>query len=747
MIRRFAAAPVLALVMLCAGCGRADIPKPGSARYTAFLGAFYAGVTALETGATVDANDIALHNLRLATRLAPDEPAAWADLAVVEMKMDGATGPALADLKRAARLAPGDGRIDALYGALYGVDLLNRPALARKWLYAAASSPQSNAHIRWQYVRELQVESPQQNAVEISLYLTVIARTRPDNLFISAEMLVAATEAHSAALFGQAMKTLGALLPAPQADVRAELAELRKLGPAAAPFQLAAQAVVLRNLLRPLPAYRADEAAIAGPPDLHNMQPIMQPVAVPVPQAVTAPPNPNMTVTIRPLPGATRAPFLGMFSLQPQVSTVTARQFRGAGVYAAPEAPPALVTADGSRVTILEADQPRFTLKFPGGATHTPPTRYGIAAADLFYTFRPALVCAGAGGLRIYPQAKPGLFGAAAAIRGVSASIVNQPLAGVWPLGATGSGDMDLLLAPVDGAPVLLRNLGGGAFRASQPFSGAKNVRQLAVVDLDGEGAGAVALLDAAGNLRFYRNMHDGTFLLWPVPAQRGDVVAIAARPGGFGVPQAVVALTKEGAIRFYSMVQGYGMVDQPIVLTAPDKGAVLSVVDIDNNGVADIIVSGRHETTVALDGCGSHVTFLHSAVALGSAAPAPPSGDGVVRLVGYGADGTAAVAAFTASPQNHWVCIRTRSARVTRQNGAGSRVNSFGKDGEIEVRAGPLDIRTMITGPATQVGLGANTNINAIRINWPNGQRRAAYNVPEDQAVMASQELAWACP
>ena len=81
-----------------------SLPQPGSPDYAEMVGAFYGGVTALD----VDANDNARDFLGLATKLVPEEPAAWADLGLLEIRANNFPA-AEADLARARGLAPESG--------------------------------------------------------------------------------------------------------------------------------------------------------------------------------------------------------------------------------------------------------------------------------------------------------------------------------------------------------------------------------------------------------------------------------------------------------------------------------------------------------------------------------------------------------------------------------------------------------------------------------------------------------------
>jgi tetratricopeptide (TPR) repeat protein len=88
-------------------------PGPDSDAYREMVSAFNEGTAALEA----DANECARAALTRATEIVPDEPAAWADLALLKLRL-GDYEAAAADLDRARKLAPDSGAIEALLGLL-----------------------------------------------------------------------------------------------------------------------------------------------------------------------------------------------------------------------------------------------------------------------------------------------------------------------------------------------------------------------------------------------------------------------------------------------------------------------------------------------------------------------------------------------------------------------------------------------------------------------------------------------------
>ena len=74
-------------------------------------------------------------------------------------------------------------------------------------------------------------------------------------------------------------------------------------------------------------------------------------------------------------------------------------------------------------------------------------------------------------------------------------------------------------------------------------------------------------------------------------------------------------------------------------------------------------------------------------------------------------------------------------------------RINSFGIGGEMEIRAGLLVQKQLITGPLVHFGLGEQTNADVVRIVWPNGSVRAEFDLKADETILAEQRLKGSCP
>ena len=74
-------------------------------------------------------------------------------------------------------------------------------------------------------------------------------------------------------------------------------------------------------------------------------------------------------------------------------------------------------------------------------------------------------------------------------------------------------------------------------------------------------------------------------------------------------------------------------------------------------------------------------------------------------------------------------------------------RINSFGVGGEIEVRSGLLVQKQVLAGAPVHFGLGTRTEVDVIRVVWPNGVMQAEFDLQANQVVVAEQRLKGSCP
>src|SRR5690606_34194006 len=109
-------------------------------------------------------------------------------------------------------------------------------------------------------------------------------------------------------------------------------------------------------------------------------------------------------------------------------------------------------------------------------------------ALDLDYDFRTDLVLTGAAGTRFLRQTETGGFTDVTAATGVPDAVLTRSATGGWAADVDLDGDLDLVLGVSQGAPIVLRNNGDGTFAIVEPFGDVTDLRDMAWLDLDGDG-------------------------------------------------------------------------------------------------------------------------------------------------------------------------------------------------------------------------------------------------------------------
>jgi hypothetical protein len=371
-----------------------------------------------------------------------------------------------------------------------------------------------------------------------------------------------------------------------------------------------------------------------------------------------------------------------------------------------------------------------------------------VAAADLNYDFRVDLALAGAGGLCLLRQTDAGRLSDVTALAKLPAALVRSPASGVWAADIDTDGDLDLVVAPRDGHPIVLRNNGDGTFTPRDLFPSVTRARGFVWADLDGEGVPDAAFLDEGGVVHVFVNLRGGSFRSESLPNAYGRAAAIAAVEEAEGAPFGLLVLAQDGAITRISRETYKGSWQAtPVARLDPPAGlepgaARLLTADLDNNGAADLIVSGA-TTRILLGGPGGTYKALAAAIPLSVHGTADLDGNGRLELIGIAPGAQPARAASRGGKSYRWQAFRPRAATATGDQ----RINSFGVGGVIEVRSGLHVQRQIIASPVVHVGLGDAASAEVVRITWPNGVLQAEFNAAADQTIAATQRLKGSCP
>ncbi len=692
------------------------LPKPGSELYREMVSAFQSAVAALD----VDAPERAREGLARATELVPEEPAAWANQGLLNIRF-GDYEKAREDLERARALAPDSGAVERLLGLLESRQGNFDEAITH--LKRAVELDPDDLKSRFALVKEVERQAEADSDAEALRLAVELSERRPDNIVALLELArLAAKSDDSEDLITAVgrLKSLEPSWPARAREIYGELAEAAKTNPRAA----ASRVVFLRNLLLPTPAFREALAEVETPVGVVG-EPIETFLKLAPPPPTVAPPDEGLTFAVEPL-GAAAAAVSSVLVASPLTA----------------EGP--VVPFAASAEAVRRLDETGGSIPFPSAGAA--PSPFGVLAVDWNSDYRMDLVLAGAGGLKILRQTEEGSFDDATDEAKLAPEILSAGYFGVWAADIEMDGDLDLVVGAKEGRVSVLRNNGDGTFEPVDPFAGAANLRDVAWADFDGDGDPDAALLDAEGGLRVYSNERAGSFQSRPAPEDLGSLVALAiADMNNDGIID-LLAMRADGTVLRISDKDEGAAWETAELLRAP--GAVgddarLFVADMDNNGALDLIGWGASGGWVQLaDGQGG----FHAVAApkgLTSLAVADLNADGRIDLAGLSDKGQPARALGRGTKEYHWQVIRPRGAKTFGDG----RINSFGLGGEVEVRAGLLVQNQAITGPSLHFGLGENPKIDVARIVWPNGTTQAEFDAQADQELIAEQRLKGSCP
>ena len=685
---------VAALAVCTVGCAdacRREL-RVSDETYRKAVTAFYTGLAAMQT--SQDA--LARAQFEQVTTLVPAEPAGWANLGLLLLRQQE-TDAAMPHLTKAAELARDSGPIHRLLG-LAEAQRGKLDASIAHWRRALDIDP-GDARAAYALAREIERQGSSEDDAEAQRVLEAML-SRTDNLVARIDaMRLAAKRGDAAGL----RNGLTALAPAarnwpPEAQERFRAVQQAAGNPRAA----APPTAFLKNVLLRVPEYRRALAEVSTP---------------------------------RAEMGEPLTRFLVLKNPEPQPAAAdTAMTF--------------VVANDTAGTTIAGASGDADTIR-----VDAPARAERLIAADLNYDYKTDLVRIEETGLRMLRQGDAGAWADVTAAAKLPAALMRTPLWGGWAADIDTEGDLDLVLAAVDGPLYVLRNNGDGTFAVQQPFDVAR-ARGFVWADLDGEGVPDAAVLTDEGRVRAFINLRGGQFREETAQLEVGgraigDAVAIAsAETSGNAIGDLLVMRQSGAIVRLSPRPGGQGWDAGEIARASLPGGggpgvARLLVADLDNNGAADLIVGGATGTSVLLAAPGGRLVAPAAQLPSFRAREVlPPTPDGLVRLAGA-TDAGAVIVTPRLTKGYHWQIVRPRSATVLGDQ----RINSFGIGGEVEVRTGLHVQRRIIASPAVHVGLGEATGAEVVRLLWPNGTIQSEFDLGADTVVAASQRLKGSCP
>jgi len=718
---RFVVLASLIAATLGSACSSRREPEPSREVYREAVSAFYVGVSAMQTSQEV----LARQKLDRVVALVPQEPAGWANLGLLLLRQQELDQGA-EKLARAASLAPDNAPIQRLQ-ALAESRRGNLAEAIRHWQHASSADP-DDREAAFALALDTERQGGDENDAAAQRALEQLL-ARGDNLAARLEYARLAAKRGDRTALAAATAPLTEASRAWSPEAREQLQALLTAAASDNTRAAATRVAFLKNVLLREPSYRAALAEVSTP-RAEVGQPLMRFVRLANPDPSPAPADEALTFALAPVADAPAgAVWAGAISLDG-------------------EAPPVVVSARASGVRVSGGAAETACAALGGGPSRAALPN-SVAVADLNYDFRVDLAVAGPNGLCLLRQADGNRFTNVTAASKIPAALTRAPAAGVWAADVDTDGDLDLVLAPRDGQPIVLRNNGDGTFTTSQPFSSVTAARGFVWADLDGEGVPDAAILDEAGIVHVFVNLRGGSFRPEPLPSSIGHATAIAVLDSRGDSPFDLILLGQDGTLtRVSRSARDRSWSAVPLTRVEPPQGlspgtAHLLTADLDNNAATDLIVAGPASSRILLGGASGAFTPLKAAVAMSVESAADLGGDGRLELIGLDASGRPARASIAGSKTYHWTSLRPRAATATGDQ----RINSFGIGGEIELRSGLHLQRQVVSSPIVHFGLGEAAGAEVARITWPNGVLQAEFDIAANRIVKASQRLKGSCP
>jgi Tfp pilus assembly protein PilF len=694
------------------------LPGPGSEKYEAMVSAFFTGVSALDS----DASTIARDAFTKATTIVPEEPAAWANLALAEIRL-GHFDTAVPLLSKAQSLAPDNGDIERIFAILE-----NRrgrfPESIEHLKRAVAIDP---ADIRSRYALVQELERQEGGDADALAILGEIVKAHPRNLAALIDQARLAAKLENKEVLSAAIRQLGEQSSSWPEKARDQYKLLAQAAAGTNPRLIPTRVLVLRNVLLSFPAFRQSIEVLMLPVGSVG-EPIATFLRLQPPPAVAAPPD----LEIGYKPEKLSPVKAGAIAIVPGVDAV----------------PPAVLAIDGRQVRRSDGT---VVCPFPGGTKSAPPTLSGVLASDWTSDGIMDLVLGGAGGLAFLRGEPAGGFTDVTTDTKLDPEILDADVFGVWAADIEMDGDLDIIVAPRKGPARILINRGDGSFHvhAGNVLGEGPALRGFAWADFDHDGDPDAATIDDRGVLRIVRNERSGRFEPWKSAPRFESISALTvADADSDGAPD-ILLLGAAAIVRLSSRDDGGKWAAAEIArretpsTVVPPGSALLVATDLDNNGAIDFIASdvAKTELWLGTDGAAGWVSI--PARPFRAFAAADLNRDGQIDLAGLTDSGELAIQTGEGTKDYGWLSVLPRAAK-TQGDG---RINSFGVGGEVQVRAGLLFQAQVIAGPSLHFGLGNHVTADVARVIWPNGTMQAEFNPKAETSLAAQQRLKGSCP
>ncbi len=535
--------------------------------------AFYVGLAALQVGDDVRADT----TLERATRLAPGEPAGWANWGLLALRQ-GSFDASAQRLGQAQKLAPQNGQLHYLSGVLESKRGNTSQAITE--LRTAVQISPRNLRALYLLAQEIERQGDANGEAEFQQLLEKILVAQPDNPAALLELGRVAAKRGDAQTLHTVVSRLSTRAATWPPEVQQQWTALQAAAAGPDPRSAAVRIAFLRNSLMRVPDFR-QSLNLIQPTAGNEATPFTRFLLLPSPTFAPAPADTAINFQAEAITGLSS----GAGSPWTPWTWIGGVSLSGAGA-------PAIAVGNSHTVKLSTGAE----LPFPGGSADSPLQPESILPVDFNYDFKTDLVLAGEAGVRFFRQESPTSFTDATAQTRLPPALLHATYTGAWAIDIEADGDMDILLGAHQGPPLALRNNGDGTFTAIHPFDGISGLRGFAWVDLDGDGNPDAAMIDGSGILHFFHNQRGGVFKELPLPANLPPVKAVTVADVSSSGMLDLVALEQTGALVAIARAEDRRNDDTWNVAplgNAPHLAAEvrLRAADLDNNGAVDLLL------------------------------------------------------------------------------------------------------------------------------------------------------------
>lgn len=680
----------LSLSAALAACG-AGVPEKSSADYAEAVKSFYVGLAAMQAADDVRAQS----ELEKATQKASGEPAAWANLGILQMRQKQFDA-SFASLEKARTLAPDNAQIYTNLAVLE-TQRGNFDKVKENLQKAIAANPNDSKAV---YALAAENERENNDAEALALYEKISA-AKPENLPVILEIIRLSAKRGDTEKLKSTFAKIKPREGVWDEAINEQFASLKTSVDAGNTRETAQKIAFFRNVLLRLPEFRGAIADVKFS-DTTIGEPFLKPLKIPVPDFAPAEADGNL-------------------SFKNELVANENAVFSKA-VYLDGDSAPVNAFATAKEIKIGEKSLPVENAA-------------DLQTLDIDYNFKNDFVATGEKGLRFFSDD----FSEITANTKLPNEITQKKYTKIFTFDIEIDGDLDLILAAETGAPTVLQNNADGSFKEIRVFSQINNLRDFAAADLDEDGDIDAAILDGNAKLYVFTNERGGQFSERNTPVSKA-VAAIAVGDLNGDAKLDLIVLQTDGALlRATDKADGKDWETADIFRAEQVENPTLFVQDFDSNGASDAFVSNR----VWLGGKDGKFNVLANQLNGKTFSFADFNSDGKLDLGGVDADGKPAKFINQSAKNYGWQIIRPRSAKAEGDQ----RVNSFGIGGEMEIRSGLLAQKRAITSPQVHFGLGEQTATDLLRIVWGNGFIQAEFDLQKDQQILVRQRLTGSCP